>query len=708
MEENRIKLKDDLLDRGNYALGLCRIIGKYSAIADMETPTENNALIMSISAQWGFGKTKFIHLLKDVLTKDDSIVSDPKGLFTEFDKLNEDEIVIFDAWINDFYEDPMIPFSRMLIENICGKGTSECDSAIANFKSYMELLRNHGSLPETETDDKYKPNIDNLSLDTQLSKIQKNLQECIQKKSQKKVVIIVDELDRCKPTFAVKTLEIVKHLFNIKGLVYIFALDITELQHCVKTVYGNEFNAIGYLQRFFDYSTWMPEVQQETLFEDIAKKFKIVETENDQIKDPDLVSVFYDICNDFHLSAREMRAICFSFRFLQEYGLKDYPRQAKMLYFYIMVMKHKKPLEWINLLYQSNASSDLLDKYPPRFKPNEQLPKENPFFTIAKANIVIQIYPEFRLVYEDGRLEESTKYLFYNDNTKSTSFAGIALEKILDNNLIKVDRNTSEGIPYNLTNEESLSYALYRQDIEDIQNNNIHTNMRLLEYLDRKVEQYGVSMAMLTQTNNLIESPKPSMIQQENIVYFGSYWQDANGNEKSPIEWLVLDKEKDGTLLLISRYVLNCKPYNEKFTDVTWETCTLRKWLNSEFLKNAFTEEEKVKILLTELKNEDNPEYGTEGGNNTKDMIFLLSIQEARRYFSIDVARQCKPTDYATKKTIYVSAENGAYVWWLRSPGSNSYGAASVDYDGDFFARGDNVGDDNVGVRPACRVNLES
>ena len=89
------------------------------------------------------------------------------------------------------------------------------------------------------------------------------------------------------------------------------------------------------------------------------------------------------------------------------------------------------------------------------------------------------------------------------------------------------------------------------------------------------------------------------------IIEFGSYPYVADGTKK-PIKWIILKKEKNKALLL-SAFGIDAKPYNEEYEDVTWETCTLRKWLNEDFLDAAFTEEEKKRICLTKVKNPDNP-----------------------------------------------------------------------------------------------------
>ena len=187
------------------------------------------------------------------------------------------------------------------------------------------------------------------------------------------------------------------------------------------------------------------------------------------------------------------------------------------------------------------------------------------------------------------------------------------------------------------------------------------------------------------------------------IIKFGNYPQDSDGN-KAPIEWLVLDfNEKTEVALLISRYGLDCGDYNDEWRkDITWEDCVLRKWLNNDFIKSAFSEEEAKKIQVSEIKNEDNPKYQTRGGNNTKDRIFCLSINEAKHYFGSKNDRQCKPTAYARKQGAYV--KNDCCYWRLRSPGYFQYYAASVSADGALNLYGYNVDLYDVAVRPALRI----
>ncbi|MBR5347590.1 MAG: serine/threonine protein kinase, partial [Deltaproteobacteria bacterium] len=155
------------------------------------------------------------------------------------------------------------------------------------------------------------------------------------------------------------------------------------------------------------------------------------------------------------------------------------------------------------------------------------------------------------------------------------------------------------------------------------------------------------------------------------IVYFGSYEQDNNtSNGKEDIEWLVLSKNGNKALI-ISKYALDCKQYNSSFSDVTWETSTLRKWLNGTFLDAAFSTKEQSRIVSSTVTADQNPSYNTSPGNNTTDKVFLLSITEVNRYFSSDSARQCRGTAYCYARGAY-KADNGNCWWWLRSPGHYS------------------------------------
>ena len=197
------------------------------------------------------------------------------------------------------------------------------------------------------------------------------------------------------------------------------------------------------------------------------------------------------------------------------------------------------------------------------------------------------------------------------------------------------------------------------------------------------------------------------------IIEFGAYEQDNDtSNGKEPIEWLVLERDGD-KVLVISKYALDCKPYNTEFEDVTWETCTLRTWLNETFLNEAFSEAEQTIIQTTEVSADRYPGWSTDPGNATKDKVFLLSIIEVCQYFTSNEASMCVPTAYAIANGAYTSASykvdgEATCWWWLRSPGITQCSAADVNYDGGVDSYGYGVSSDSFGVRPALWINLDS
>lgn len=205
-----------------------------------------------------------------------------------------------------------------------------------------------------------------------------------------------------------------------------------------------------------------------------------------------------------------------------------------------------------------------------------------------------------------------------------------------------------------------------------------------------------------------------------NYVTFGEYPQTASGEDMTPIEWLVLARDGNKALL-ISRYGLDAQPYNTDHTSVTWETCTLRTWLNVTFYNKAFSSDEQAAILTTSVDNGKNQGYSkwsTSGGNNTEDKVFLLSYAEANKYFGVtydsisNTKSRVAPTAYAIAQGAWTSSSSKTADstdvgwWWLRSPGSYQRSAAYV-LDCGLF-RGDDVIRVSGSVRPALWVNLES
>ena len=201
-------------------------------------------------------------------------------------------------------------------------------------------------------------------------------------------------------------------------------------------------------------------------------------------------------------------------------------------------------------------------------------------------------------------------------------------------------------------------------------------------------------------------------------VYFGHYPQSADGKDgfkNEPIKWRVLSVNGNDAFLLADKNIDSRIPYNEEFTGVTWETCTMRNWLNSSFMNKAFSNGEQSAIRTTNVVNKDNPKYGTEGGNNTQDKVFLLSIEEVMKpaygflsnYYGTET-RKAVNTAYTASKDYWSANEGEANWWWLRSSGNNSNSVSLVSDYGYLAYDGGYVIDSDTAVRPALHLNLQS
>ena len=216
-------------------------------------------------------------------------------------------------------------------------------------------------------------------------------------------------------------------------------------------------------------------------------------------------------------------------------------------------------------------------------------------------------------------------------------------------------------------------------------------------------------------------------------ILYGFYEQDNNlKNGTEEIEWEVLAKEDDG-ILVISKYILDAKPYHEVKEGVNWDECTLRYWLNEEFLNTAFCPQIQERILLSEVmmdlfKIESNSYIGEVP---VEDYIFLLCIHDVEKYYGERMGEKCQQriayvTNYAIAQGCVVEAstlklreprinewhipltepEYGQSMWWLRT-GTWSKGfkrtqtyAGVITYTGRVAYHENSI--DNFGVRRRC------
>lgn len=181
-------------------------------------------------------------------------------------------------------------------------------------------------------------------------------------------------------------------------------------------------------------------------------------------------------------------------------------------------------------------------------------------------------------------------------------------------------------------------------------------------------------------------------------VIFGAYEQDGDlSNGPEPIEWLVVDDDED-CIVLISRYVLDSQPYNTTRTKVTWETCTLRTWLNDEFLNSAFTAEEQAMIPVIPI--------AVAEGVSTHDKVFIPSHSEAQWNFGTNEQRGGAPTAYAVQSGARITDRTDFCLYWLRTTGAATAKRSFVNFSGEAVKNAGYVDETDTGVRPMIWVDL--
>jgi len=189
---------------------------------------------------------------------------------------------------------------------------------------------------------------------------------------------------------------------------------------------------------------------------------------------------------------------------------------------------------------------------------------------------------------------------------------------------------------------------------------------------------------------------------------------------KFPIKWLVLEKE-DNRALLVSLFNVNVYPFikDDEYFEIVdrgelvcWKSSTVRTWLNEGLYQWIFTEKEKSCVCESVIHTPDNPIYGTDGGGDTTDYLFLLSIEEAEKYFPTDEARKTQIVpdvdmeQYDLMPGTHILNTTDYYDWWLRSPGADEDLFASVGRFGDIMIEGQGSSDEAVSIRPAMWIDL--
>lgn len=188
-------------------------------------------------------------------------------------------------------------------------------------------------------------------------------------------------------------------------------------------------------------------------------------------------------------------------------------------------------------------------------------------------------------------------------------------------------------------------------------------------------------------------------------------------------EWRVLDV-KSNTALIITEEIIEQRAYHDAYKDITWADCALRKYLNGEFY-DEFNETDQLRIIPVVNKNPDNQWYGSKGGVDTMDRVFLLSLEEVCTYFGDSRSKLQnrgknqrywfeRKDENNSKRIAKLQGKEWGWWWWLRSPGRVNVKAVYIfGTDGNIGIQGNNILKGNIsdgkctgGVRPALWLKL--
>jgi hypothetical protein len=329
-----IEIEKDLLGRSEDATYLTNYLIAQSRAA------KDKSFVLNVNAKWGYGKTFLLSGWRDQLKK--------KGFYPLY----------FDAWKNDFSDDPFLSFISEIAEQLkeysepknhskvdyvmsvaskLGKGVlplvgdivikqltgKVTEAALAGFGGIDSLE----GLAEAHSEDIEKAldiialnagkeflasfRVKKTSVDAFKKAIKIFIGDLIRRKRKKTIFIFVDELDRCRPLFSIELLETIKHLFDIPNVVFVVATDTEQLGHSIRSVYGEGFGSAQYLKRFFDIEYQLSEPMRYGL---LKSKMPILESLGVEIYYPegmgfDISAVLDGIASYFDLGARDIEKI---------------------------------------------------------------------------------------------------------------------------------------------------------------------------------------------------------------------------------------------------------------------------------------------------------------------------------------------------------------------------------------------------------------
>lgn len=473
----------DRLNRKKYA-DFLRILIKNSD--KYKRSEEEESYVIALDSPWGTGKTWFLEMFEKYMEETEA----EHGI----------RIIHYSAWASDFWDNAFLPLMHALYEKdmlkleALGEDGKDCVRNVLKLAVYLGKevgLKKVETVFGEEAAEVLKGGIDGLAEHPEqgiravfedyedfcgaYNTVRKMLED-YQKSlgSNGKIVIVVDELDRCRPDFAVQTLEVVKHLFNMEGLVFLFAVDIRQLGCVIRGIYGEGLDADQYLNRFFHYVTHLPEPDYRKyirlLYEEKMSNF------TSEHQNPEHSTMFANyagrLAEGFGLSLRELDTIWKNYLVLYDYKLKACVRtEAHLLYLTFLTLKYKMPDAES---YMNENGYHAIQDMPQLTEAMRLLPADSPLREALGQKVDLKLNQiNGWLYYEYVGIEDRIK-----GNLRNVSDAGISVG----------ESSYTGGRLYQIQDKTCFAGILYQPDFtvwEQVK------DLTLLEYMKEQLEMFA-------------------------------------------------------------------------------------------------------------------------------------------------------------------------------------------------------------------------
>lgn len=415
-------------NRQDFLEALVRVINKsfeeQKEFEDWKNEDTRPVQRIFINAPWGMGKTLFADALQEYLTKN-----------------NEDINKLYiNSWKMDFYDEPLKALIAEMSEDkiITVESTEKAKKFLKNCgKIFFGKILKNFLLKKFNLNDKDIEEMKSFFNGLNISELEdyKNYKKLLEEfkdtlsKEEAPKIIIIDELDRCRPDYAIQLLEIIKHIFDVKNIIFLFLINREQLESIVSTIYMNSNLSNKYFEKFYDVELNLPKANYEELNEpefEIVNDFKEYKVgKNGYSENRDLViqKIFLDMAfvvkDSFsEISIRNIKKLLKKFNILKD-SLTEKEKEQYILILSLIEYFFKKEL---------NLKALPIEKYHNHFLIEKYLIKMN--IDDARKNLILKALEYGKLNNGDANiLDNSEKGLYKNEEYKRNNYKISILKK---------------------------------------------------------------------------------------------------------------------------------------------------------------------------------------------------------------------------------------------------------------------------------------